>query len=191
MILLKIVTVFLFLNFVLFVIMFRRPVTRWKTEVYDCAVVCGYYADEDGTASSIMKTRVKRAVELWKSEAVHYIIMSGGAVYNQYVEAEVMKRYAMNLGVPESSIYVEPQAVSTYHNILHSRKVMETNEWKNCVVVTNGWHLRKADHYARKFRLDYTMCRARNPKEQTKIESIRLYAATWWNMYQNMFRGYY
>lgn len=63
-----------------------------------------------------MKCRVEKAAELWKARRVEYLLMSGGAVKNAYVEAEVMKRYAMELGVPEQYIVEEKEADCTYRN---------------------------------------------------------------------------
>ena len=81
-------------HLVVFSAVFRRPVTQWKKESYDCAVVCGYPACEDGKPSRIMRTRVERAVELWKAGRVGLLLFSGGAAANSFVEADVMKEYA-------------------------------------------------------------------------------------------------
>ena len=88
-------------NLAVFFAMFRSPKRKWEKESYDCAVVCGYFANEDGTPSEMMKSRVDKAAALWKQKKVGYLILSGGAVHNKYVEAEIMKKYAMEQGVPE------------------------------------------------------------------------------------------
>ena len=121
-------------NILLFCVMFRRPKVRWEQDKYDCVVVCGCRAEDDGQPSEILKTRVEKAVELWKERKVQYLIMSGAGVYNHHVEAEVMKRYAKELGVPEEYILEEKQAVSTYHNMLYSGRMMRNCGFKDCVV---------------------------------------------------------
>lgn len=108
---------FLGANIFLFCVMFRSPKKRWEQDTYDCVVVCGCTVGEDGRPSAILRSRVDKAVELWKDKKIRYVIMSGAAVHNPYVEAEVMKRYAMECGVPEAYILEEKQAVSTYHNL--------------------------------------------------------------------------
>ena len=170
---------------------FRRPKTRKDREVYDCIVVCGYPAKIDGTPSEIMKTRVDKAIELWKRKNAEYLILSGGAVANQFTEAEVMKKYAMQKGIPESVIYEEKEAVSTYHNMMHVKKLMEQKKLKNCIVVTNGWHIRKANYYAEKFHLDYVMAKAENPGEERFWTTVWRYLSVNLYMYYMMFRGYY
>ena len=187
----EILGAFLLVNVSIFCAVFRRPCTKWKKDSYDCAVVCGYYAEEDGAPSSVMKSRVESGVRLLEEGKVKALIFSGGAVYNAHVEAEVMKQYALGLGAPEEVLYTESQAVSTYHNMMYAKEVMEERGFRDCVVVTNGWHLRKADHYARRFHLDYVMSRADDPKEETWSQKAAFYVKTWWNMYRNLFRGYY
>lgn len=100
-----------------------------------------------------------------------------------------MKAYAGSLGVPREYLITEKQSVSTYHNMMHSKDVMKMCGFQNCVVVTSGWHLRKANHYARKFGLDYVMCKS-GSREGVCRNSIRC-AVTNLHMYFNMFRGYW
>ena len=166
----------------------RRPLTRRKRPVYDCAVVCGYPAEAYGSPSRILKTRVERAAELWKAGKVRFLILSGGAVGNEFVEAEVMKAYAKELGVDPETIRVECQAVSTYHNLKYASEIMREEGWKDCVVVTNRWHLRKADHYARKFGLEHVMCPAADGESRRK--AVWRWICTNVHMYVNYYRGY-
>lgn len=178
-------------NVLLFHVMFRRPKVRWEQERYDCAVVCGCRVENDGQPSATLKTRVEKAVRLWKEGKVRYLIMSGAGVYNDYVEAEAMKRYAEELGVSREYIIEERQAVSTYHNLLFSGRLMQEYGFQDCVVVTSGWHLRKADHYARQNVKHYVMAAADKPAKEKIYRTIWLYVWTNLHMYINMWRGYY
>lgn len=182
------VAAFCLVHFTIFSLEFRWPKTRWRRRVYDCAVVCGYPAEADGSPSRILKTRVERAAELWKTGRVRFLILSGGAVGNEFVEAEVMKAYAKELGVDPEVIRVECQAVSTYHNLKYASEIMKKEGWQDCAVVTNRWHLRKADHYARKFGLEYVMCPAADGESRRK--AVWRWICTNVHMYVNYYRGY-
>lgn len=183
-----VVAAFCLVHFTIFSLEFRWPKTRWRRRVYDCAVVCGYPAEADGSPSRILKTRVERAAELWKTGRVRFLILSGGAVGNEFVEAEVMKAYAKELGVDPEVIRVECQAVSTYHNLKYASEIMKKEGWQDCAVVTNRWHLRKADHYARKFGLEYVMCPAADGESRRK--AVWRWICTNVHMYVNYYRGY-
>ncbi|MCI9339655.1 MAG: YdcF family protein [Dorea sp.] len=182
---------FLTANILFFSVMFRRPKVRWEQDQYDCAIVCGCRVLEDGTPSDTLKKRVEKAVELWKDRKVQYLIMSGAAVCNDQVEAEAMKRYAVKLGVPAEYILKEKQAVSTYHNLKYSSEIMKNCNFRDCVVVTSGWHLRKADHYARQNVEHYVMAASGRPDKEKVRKSIWLHVRTNLHMYLNMWRGYY
>lgn len=187
----KIIAIFFGIHAVIFEIVFPRPRKRWDRDRYDCAIVCGYPADDTGKPSGPMKARVKKAAQLWKKKKVNYIILSGGAVRNTFSEAEVMKDYAGSLGIPQEYLVTEKQSVSTYHNMMYSKDVMKMCGFQNCVVVTSGWHLRKANHYARKFGLSYVMCKSDRPEGEGMFLGLLWCAVTNLHMYFNMFRGYW
>ncbi len=182
-------SVFGLLHLLVFRTVFERPQKKWKRKRYDCALVCGCPANLNGSPSATMKTRVERAVELWREGKVDKIFFTGGRVKNVHVEAEVMKEYAVALGVPEERIVTETQSVSTYHNMMHARRIMEDEGLKNCVVVTNNWHLRKAGHYAKKFGLDYVMCGAKEPENARFADTLWRYLSINLHMYINFYRG--
>ena len=112
-----------------------------------------------------MKSRVDKAIELYNEGKVKFIIFSGGSVKNKYKEADIMENYALELGIEQNVIFKEDKSMCTYHNLMYTKKIMDTYNLKNCLVITNSWHLRKADHYARKFKLDHAMVSA--PNNQT------------------------
>lgn len=67
--------------------------------------------------------------------------MSGGAVANSHVEAEVMAGLALDLGVPESALVLERDSRSTFENAALSRPLVVGSR---VVIVSDGWHLRRA-----------------------------------------------
>lgn len=182
-------------NAVLHVFVFRkvfeRPAKRWKRQKYDCALVCGCPANLNGSPSAVMRTRVEKAVQLWHDGKVEKLFFTGGHVKNPHIESEIMKDYAVKLGVPEELIVTETESVSTYHNMMKSKDFMEAEGLHNCAVVTNGWHLRKANHYAKKFGLDYVMCVADEPDNTGFIKRLWRYVSINLHMYLNFYRGLY
>ena len=177
------------LHILIFRTVFERPSKIWGKKSYDCALVCGCPANLNGSPSVLMKTRVDKAVELWRKGKVGKLFFTGGHVKNPHIESEVMREYALSLGVPEEQIITEKESVSTYHNMMHSKDIMEDAGPRSCVVVTNGWHLRKANHYAKKFGLDYVMCAAAEPENATFIRTLWRYISVNLHMYFNFYRG--
>ncbi len=186
MIILLIIVIILLINLVIFLSVFKNPQTKIKDIVYDWGVVCGYPASDDGSPSLIMKSRIEAGVKLYQAGKIKKILVSGGAVKNQYVEAKVMKAYAIKLGVKKEDIIVEDKSVSTYHNLMYCSKIVKDDQ---CLVITNSWHLRKADHYARKFKLNYAMYKAKAPQSFSILKIIGLHIDCNLIMYRNFFKG--
>lgn len=179
------------INLIIFITVFKKPQKKFKHLIYDCAIVCGYPANDNGKPSKIMKSRVEKAVELYRKGKIKTIIFSGANVKNRYKEVDVMEEYALKLGISQDVIYKENKAECTYHNIMYAKEIMKEHGFKNCLVITNSWHLRKADHYARKFKLDYAMVSARAPRTYSCLKIIMLHISTNFKMYYNLFKGYY
>lgn len=156
----------------------------------DCAIVCGYPANEDGTISNILKSRIDKAIELYQNHEIKYIIVSGGSIHNQYNEALTMKDYALKKGIDEIAIIVEDRAKSTYHNMMYSKEKMKEYGLKDCYVITNSWHIIKAKYYAKKFELDYLMLKCSKPKGMSYLQVIILTVYMPINMFINRLKGY-
>lgn len=156
----------------------------------DCAIVCGYPTLDNGELSNILKSRIEKGIELYQQHQVKYLIVSGGAIHNQYSEAIAMKEYAISMGVPEEAIIIENEAKSTYHNMLLSKKIMQEKQLNSCVVITNSWHIIKAKYYAQQFLVDFEMISANKPKHMSWIQVLSLHIYMPINMLINRFKGY-
>ena len=131
---------------VLFVIQ-RSGGTGEKTA--DCAVVFGTAVrpifNEKGevidlTAGPGIMRRVGTAARLFEQGSVHRLFFAGGTGEgNAKSEAEVMKEYAMSLGVPEGRITVEEGSRSTWENILEVRPL--TFDCHGVIGISDGYHL--------------------------------------------------
>lgn len=138
-----------------------------------------------------MKSRVEAGVELYHQGKIKYLILSGGAVQNKFVEAKVMADYAISLGIDAKVIIIEGKSRSTYHNLMYCHQLLKDYNLKTSLVITNSWHLRKADHYARKFKLDYAMIACKRPETFNLIKVLKMHIMTNLLMYYNLFKGYY
>lgn len=156
----------------------------------DCVIVCGYPADDDGTISEILKSRVDEGISLYKDGYVDKMIMSGTNAHNAYIEAEVMKDYAVSCGVKEDDILLEIKAKSTYHNMLYCKDIVLEHNLKTCYVITNSWHLRKADYYSRKFDYDYEMIQSKKPDSMSVFQVLYMHIHMHITTYINLLKGY-
>jgi uncharacterized SAM-binding protein YcdF (DUF218 family) len=117
----------------------RRALARHKQ--YDAIIVPGvpFIAPKwDMT----MQMRVIWGVHLYKRGLAKKIIMSGSSVYSPYVEAEIMKLYAISLGVPEADIIVEGKAQHSTENIWYSYKLGKSLGFETMALSTDPFQTR-------------------------------------------------
>lgn len=108
------------------------------------------------------KYRVPLAVELYKSNRVPKILMSGGKQ-----EAEQMMEKAVALGVPIEDIILETESTHTIENVTKSKKVLEDTygllNINRILVVSTFYHMRRC-HLTLKTHMpdhiEYTLCPA-------------------------------
>lgn len=98
-----------------------------------------------------LRERLDRAYELYKDGTVQRLIVSGGLDNNgaTITEAEGMKRYLAERGIPEEAIVEENEATSTYENLLFSKRIMDREGWTEPVIVTHQYHGARAIDIAR------------------------------------------
>jgi len=111
-----------------------------KLYEFDAIVVCGAPARPDGSASLIQRHRLEKAQTLYRMGLAPWVIVSGNAVANQYVEARVMAREATRLGLPQEAILQEPWARHTTGNVRYSVMMGLHRHWHRLLVVSGWFH---------------------------------------------------
>ncbi len=91
--------------------------TRGKN--YDVIIVPGFPYDPD-SSNGMLVERLKWANYLYKNGYAKNIIFSGAAVHSPYIEAEIMRLYAINLDIPKSHLFTETRAEHTTENLYFS-----------------------------------------------------------------------
>lgn len=110
------------------------------TDTRDCIIVLGAGL-RDGKPSPMLKDRLDKGIELYKSGAAPKILMSGDHGRTGYNEVQVMKQYAVDAGIPSSDIFMDHAGFSTYESMIRARDIFEV---KSPVVVTQNYHLYRA-----------------------------------------------
>lgn len=123
----------------------------WKdnAENYDVALLLGGKA-------IVCKERAAAAAYLWHSGRVQWILPTGGVKWEtelgELSEAELLRHYLLEEGVPEDVILVENEATTTVENILYATILMQRKlKIKNVhkvAVVTSANHLNRSLRHA-------------------------------------------
>jgi uncharacterized SAM-binding protein YcdF (DUF218 family) len=116
-------------------------------EPVDVAVVLGGLLKEDGTASNMLRDRVLAAVRLYRAGLVRHIRMSGmigppkkpdGIPYD---ELTPMRQVALDAGIPESAISIDPVGVNTRATAYNTREFMRERGYSSVVACSTDFHL--------------------------------------------------
>lgn len=107
----------------------------------DAAVVLGNYVNNDGTPGPVVKARLDRALELYRSGLVHTIIVSGAVWTGNYNEPAGMRRYLIEQGVPAKNIIEDPRGVNTYHTAINTLATMRERNIRSVTIVTDFYHI--------------------------------------------------
>ena len=110
----------------------------------------------DGRPSPALKERLDQALRLYREGWVQYLILSGGMGDDGLTEAEGMKRYLVERGVPPDRLLLEDRSRNTAENIAYSKKILEERNWDRFYLVTHDYHMYRALRYAERAGLDAT-----------------------------------
>lgn len=111
---------------------------------FDAIIILGYQTDSDGNPTPQQLARVTEGVREYMRGVAPRLILTGGAVHSQYVEAERMARVAESEGIPDSAIFEEPRARDTIQNACFSTEIMQAHGWRSAEVVSSAYHLPRA-----------------------------------------------
>ena len=115
----------------------------------DAIVVLGGGVYNNGRLKASSFKRLITAFILHKKTGLP-IILSGGASISRIPEAKVMKELLKTFGVKEKYVYTELNSRDTEENAKYVKKVCEKLGCKRLILVTSGFHMRRAEALFRK-----------------------------------------
>ncbi|MDX1617011.1 MAG: YdcF family protein [Candidatus Promineifilaceae bacterium] len=140
----------------------------------DLITVLGSPAESDGTPSEVMKARVEKGVMLYQAGLSDKILFQGGAVANEFVEAQVMAQYARSLGISSKDILLDRVSRDTLENVQQAISIMNKHGWKSAIVVSSPYHTRRVDELFRaRTQVDVIVIAADHPPDWPWHERIR------------------
>jgi SanA protein len=104
------------------------------------ALVLGAGLEKDCRPSDILMDRIATAVQLYRSQKVDFLIMSGAAKRNKD-EVKAMTAAARAQGIPDSAILQDGDGYSTFESCLH---VIREYSPIRLLIVTQRFHLTRA-----------------------------------------------
>lgn len=127
---------------------------------YDYIIIHG--AGLDGPRPTpLLAGRIDKALELWKKQHQHgKFVVSGGQGADEVVsEAQAMRDYLLEKGVPADAILMEDKSTTTWENLKNSLAVIRAdratsgdtasaNDDFNTAVVTSDFHVFRCAEYA-------------------------------------------
>jgi uncharacterized SAM-binding protein YcdF (DUF218 family) len=115
----------------------------------DAIIVLGSAVWPNERPSPSLNARTQHAIALYRAGYAPYLILCGGVGGNPPSEAEVMRRIATRAGVPADALLLEDQSHSTEENLANAKKLMDARGWHSAVVVSDPFHLYRAETIAR------------------------------------------
>ncbi len=135
-------------------------------------------ADAIFVFGSQSNARIKKAVQLYKDGYAPKLIISGrGPYYAPHlpIEAEVLKRYAMEQGVPADAIITEDRAVTLPDNVKRTLDMFDDMDWhpEKLIIVASTYVLARAKMEWYKFSPYSIKTIAISSDEQNLSEALR------------------
>lgn len=127
-----------------------------KPSVSDCIIILGCRVY--GTVPSpFLVARLDEGLRLYGQGYASYFVVSGGQGPGEAItEAEAMKRYLVQKGVPADSVILEDRSTSTVENLAFSMECMRERGLDSALVVSNRYHLLRASIMAERLGLEAT-----------------------------------
>ena len=151
--------IYVCISFVIFMIytLFLQVIPRKRD--FDYVVIHGAGLINGEKVTKLLSDRLDKAIEVYRKDPTPpKMIPSGGQGSDEKVsEAQAMKDYLLEHGIPESDIIMEDRSTTTFENLRFSKQIIDGFEGrKYTALVSSNYHVFRAMRYARKIGLSCT-----------------------------------
>lgn len=111
---------------------------------------CGVYAD--GSPTPMLRDRMNAGIAAYFKGAGSKLLLSGDHGQKNYDEVQAMHTLALEAGVPEEDIFLDPAGFSTYDSLKRAKDIFGL---ESVCLVSQRYHLYRACYLADSLGLDY------------------------------------
>lgn len=131
----------------------------------DVIIVLGARVKPDGTISSSLQYRLEAALRVYEEGYAGAFIVCGAQGSDEpCTEAQAMREYLLEKGVPEDCVFLDDQSYNTRQNIENARRIMDEQGFETALVVTNAYHVARARALCRDLGIDARGVAAQMPR---------------------------
>ena len=156
----------------------------------DVIVVLGAGLRRDNQPNLALIRRSEQGAVLYHEGVAPFIICSGGYAQNRTrSEADACREILESNGVPRSAIVMEDRSRSTEENAIYTREIMQTRGWSTAVIVSDGYHMLRAQWIFTDYGIDIVTSPApTRPRLSTFVTSVaREIVALHWQVFKQIF----
>ena len=119
---------------------------------YDAIIVLGAQVKPDGTPNVQLAWRLDKAIEAYGRKAVPIVVCGAQGKDEPLPEADAMKQYLTERGIPADMILEDPDSFNTNENLENAREQLKTLEdasIRRILIVTSDYHVPRSLAIAR------------------------------------------
>lgn len=138
----------------------------------DAIVVLGSHVRSDGQAGNSLTRRARHAAALYHKKVAAFIVCTGAIGDHAPSEAQSAAQILQHEGVPDSAILLEEQSHSTWQNIVNTTAICRKRGWTKVVVVSEPYHLWRAERNFRDCGIAAFASPAQNPPPRVRLQMV-------------------
>lgn len=97
----------------------------------------------------ILEDRVKYAAKLYKEKRANLLLLSGGGIYKDRLETDIMLNLALKYGVDLNNILLEKESTNTPENLINCYKLLKeritSDNIKRLLIVSSDFHMKRCE----------------------------------------------
>ena len=159
MLIISVSVIYLSISFLMFMIYSIFLMLIPHKRDFDYVIIHGAGLSGGEKLTKLLAERVDKAMLVYRKDPTPpYLIPSGGRGGDEKIsEAEAMKRYMIEHGIPEEHILAEDMSATTFENLANSKKIIDARGGRcYTALVTSNYHVYRALRYCRKVGLKCT-----------------------------------
>ncbi|MGX7205052.1 YdcF family protein [Enterococcus pingfangensis] len=142
-----------FWNFLLISVLYQFNQPQYDQ---DYVIVLGAGLIDGQKVTPLLAKRIDRAIQFYRKQSAEtlsppQLLMSGGQGSDERIpEAQAMREYAIEQGIPAEDILLEAQSTNTLENMQFSKEIMERERPSgyHAIFTSNNYHIFRAGMYA-------------------------------------------